>query len=141
MAVHPTPLLRPLISIELLQRMNFAAEAEESRRLWMRTYPTAAGNIPEVLLRSFPTANRLVVETIVFTPYGELGGKTLAQAVMFGEKEQQATRAAARLLADGRDPRAVPARFLIGAARCALDQRMAPPREIAENFYRVLERR
>ena len=48
---------------------------------------------------------------------------------------------AGRRLAAGNDPGIVPERFLIGAARYALDNRLARPGVIAKNFYRELERR
>ena len=48
--------------------------------------------------------------------------------------------AAARLAA-GVDPGVVPARFLIGAARFALDHKLARPGAITENFYKELSRR
>jgi hypothetical protein len=48
---------------------------------------------------------------------------------------------AARRLASGGDPGIIPERFLIGAARVALDRRLAGPSAIAENFYRELARR
>ena len=37
--VHPTPYLRVLISIELLRRMGFQAEAEKYARAWTTLYP------------------------------------------------------------------------------------------------------
>jgi hypothetical protein len=48
---------------------------------------------------------------------------------------------AARRLATGTDPGVIPERFLIGAARVALEQRLARPEVIADNFYRELARR
>jgi hypothetical protein len=48
---------------------------------------------------------------------------------------------AARRLSAGTDPGIVPERFLIGAARYALDHRLARPQVIADNFYRELARR
>jgi len=48
---------------------------------------------------------------------------------------------AARRLAAGNDPGIIPERFLIGAARAALDRRLARPGVISENFYRELSRR
>jgi hypothetical protein len=48
---------------------------------------------------------------------------------------------AARRLAAGTDPGIVPERFLIGATRVALNQRLARPGEITVNFYRELARR
>ena len=48
---------------------------------------------------------------------------------------------AAGRLAQGNDPGVVPARFLIGAARVALERRLAAPEVIAKNFYVELARR
>lgn len=139
---HPTPYLRAFISIELLRRMGFADHGAQYRQLWNRIYPSAsAGNIPGEILRSFPEANALVVDTVCYQPYAELGNKSLAQVMRFGQKEQQMVEEAARRLAAGNDPGIVPERFLIGAARFALDNRLAQPGAIAENFYKELARR
>jgi hypothetical protein len=48
---------------------------------------------------------------------------------------------AAGRLAAGVDPGIVPERFLIAAARVALDRRLARPGVISQNFYDALERR
>jgi hypothetical protein len=48
---------------------------------------------------------------------------------------------AARRLATGTDPGIIPERFLVGAARYALDQRLAEPGAITEHFYKELARR
>jgi hypothetical protein len=139
---HPTPYLRAFISIELLRRMGFTDYASQYRRLWNRVYPNAlAGNIPRPILKTFPEANALVVDTICFQPYGELGNKSLSQVVRFGQKEQQIVEEAARRLAAGNDPGIVPERFLIGATRFAIDNRLARPGVITENFYKELSRR
>jgi hypothetical protein len=141
-AVHPTPYLRLFLSIELLRRMGFPKEAEQYRRLWTRLYPNPrAGNIPPVLLDTFPAANAIVVDTVCFTPYAELGNKSLAQVIRFEAKEQQMIEEAARRLAAGTDPGVIPERFLIGAARFALDHRLARPGAITVNFYNELARR
>jgi hypothetical protein len=139
---HPTPYLRSFISIELLRRMGFPDEAEEYRRMWNRLYPNPrAGNLPRALLESFPEVNRLVVDTVCFQPYQELGNKSLAQVIPFAPKEQQMVEEAARRLAAGIDPGIIPERFMIGAARFALDHRLARPDVITENFYQELARR
>jgi hypothetical protein len=141
-AVHPTPYLRPFLSIELLRRMGFPAQAEQYRRLWTRLYPNPrAGNIPGPMLDTFPEANALVVDTVCFQPYAELGNKSLAQVIRFEPKEQQMIEEAARRLSAGTDPGVVPERFLIGAARFALDHRLARPGVITKNFYAELARR
>jgi hypothetical protein len=139
---HPTPYLRSFISIELLRRMGFPDEAEEYRRMWNRLYPNPrAGNLPRALLDSFPEVNRLVVDTVCFQPYQELGNKSLAQVIPFAPKEQQMVEEAARRLASGVDPGIIPERFLIGATRFALDHRLARPDVITEHFYKELARR
>jgi hypothetical protein len=70
-----------------------------------------------------------------------LGNKSLAQVMGFAPKEQQMIEEAARRLAARTDPGIIPARFLIGAARVALDRRLASPEVIAGEFYRELARR
>lgn len=141
-APHPTPYLRTYLSIELLRRMGFPQEAQQYQRLWQRMYPNpGAGNIPEGLLRSFRTVVPLVVDTVCYQPYPTLGDKTLAQVIRFAPKEQQMIEEAGQRLAAGNDPGVVPERFMIGAARFALDQRLARPAQITENFYKELARR
>jgi hypothetical protein len=139
---HPTPYLRALISIELLRRMGFRDHAAAYRQLWMRMYPNPrAGNLPRALLDTFPATNALVVDTICFQPYPSLGNRSLAQVMRFEDKDQVMIEEAARRVSAGIDPGIIPERFLIGATRVALDQRLARPGVIADNFYRQLARR
>jgi hypothetical protein len=141
-ARHPVPYLRTFISIELLRRMGFPDEAGQYRRLWLRLYPNPrAGSMPSRLLDNFPEVIARVVDAICFQPYQELGNKSLAQVIRFQPKEQQMIEEAARRLAAGIDPGVVPERFLIGAARFALDHRLARPGVITDNFYKELARR
>jgi hypothetical protein len=140
--VHPTPYFRTLINVELLRRMGFRDHAEQYRRVWTRIYPNpAAGDIPRALLDSFAEANALAVDTMCFRPYPTLGNRSLAQVIPFQPKEQTMIEEASRRLAAGTDPGIVPERFLIGAARFALDNRLAQPAVIAKNFYLELARR
>lgn len=139
---HPTPYLRTFISVEVLRRMGFAEEAEHFKHAWNQVYPSSrAGTLPEKLLQTFDEANRLVVDTVCFQPYPSLGNKSLAQVYHFSDRDQQMTEESARRLAAGVDPGIVPARYLVGAARFALDQRLARPGVIMENFYTELARR
>jgi hypothetical protein len=140
--VHPTPYLRVFISLDLLRRMGFEQQAEAYREAWNRLYPPRlAAAIPAVIRRSFDRARRLVVNTICFTPYRQLGGKSLAQVVMFRPKDHQMVKEAAGRLASGTDPGIIPERFLVGAARWALDHNLARPGIIARHFYEALGRR
>lgn len=137
--VHPTPYLRVLINLELLRRMGFPAEAEAFDRLWRRLYPRPeAGNLPPAMLATFPRANRLVVDTICFQPYPQLGGKRLADVVRFRPAHQAMVAEAAGRIAKGVDPGIIPARFLVGAARWALARQLAPPEKITADFYKAL---
>jgi hypothetical protein len=139
---HPTPRLRTLISIELLRRMGFEHEANHYSNSWRLMYPiNQRGNIPTSVWKTFPTANRIVVDTICYQPYKELGNKSLAQVTGFSRHHQQMMEEAAGRLAAGNDPGVVPARFLIGAARIAMDRKLAKPSVIASHFYQELARR
>jgi hypothetical protein len=93
------------------------------------------------LLHNFPETIAAVVDAICFQPYPSLGNKALAQVIRFAPKEQQMIEEAAQRLAQGNDPGVIPERFLIGAARFALDHRLASPGVITENFYKELARR
>ena len=140
--VHPTPYLRVLISIELLRRMGFDAEAEKYARAWTSLYPAPKpGLLPEEILRTAPRAIALVVDALCYKPFKEIGNKSLAEVYRFGQKEQRMIEEAARRLATGDDPGIVPERFLIGAARFALDNQLASAEKIKEKFYSELSRR
>jgi len=138
--VHPMPYMRTLLNAELLRRMGFPQEAEMARQLWLHLYPQPQG-IPPLLLRTFPEAHRLVVDTICFQPYRELGGKRLVDVVSFRPDYQPMLIEAAGRLAAGTDPGIIPARFLVGAAREALNRNLARPGQITANFYQALTRR
>ncbi len=138
--VHPTPYLRALINFELLRRMGFAQEAAVYHQLWMHLYPRPQG-IPAPIMHTFPQAHRLVVDTICFQPYRELGGKRLVDVVAFRPEHQAMVQEAAARLASGTDPGIIPSRFLIGAGREALAQDLARPGQITKHFYRALVRR
>jgi len=140
--VHPTPYLRLFLSTELLRRLGFKAEAREYARAWTRIYPNPrAGTIPRGVLRTFPRACALAVDTMCFQPYPSLGNKSLAQVIRFEKKDQKMIEEAAQRMAAGVDPGIIPERYLIGAARVALNRRLARPGVITKNFYHELVRR
>ena len=122
--------------------MGFQTEARRFRDMWRRLYPDPRrGNIPAVLHDTMDAVNPLVVDVVCFRRYAELGNRSLHETMAFGTKEQQMIEECARRLASGTDPGIVPARFLIGAARLALDRRLARPDAITNNFYKELSRR
>jgi hypothetical protein len=140
--VHPTPYLRVFISLILLRRMGFRATAAALGRVWRHLYPEGGrGLIPDSLLRTFDAAAESVVDTIVFRPHPQFGGKSLIQAVPFGPDQLAILKVAGQRLAQGKDPGSIPLRFMIGAARFAIDKRLATPQVITDNFYRTLGRR
>jgi hypothetical protein len=140
--VHPTPYLRVPISLALLERMGFVKEAEAYWRVWRRMYPRAdSGTIPPAVIESFPRARRLVVDTVCFQPYEQLGGKSLAGVVQFTPVHWAMVQEAGTRIASGTDPGIIPERFLVGAVRFALDSKLASPDELTANFYDALERR
>jgi hypothetical protein len=139
---HPTPWLRTLLSIELLRRMGFEEDAARQRAAWLRLYPDPRiGTMPAQLVATHPEAIALVVDTICFRPYPGLGGQSLAASVRFEPKHQAMVEQAARRLAAGTDPGVLPSRYLIAAARVALDRRYARPGTIARRFYEELSER
>lgn len=139
--VHPLPLLRTRISTELLNRMGFTQDARRFRQLWDTMYSGIQPAAPTALLRTADRCIPLVVDTLCFTPYAALGGIPLARVVSFDHRHQAMVVEAGERLARGTDPGIVPERFLIGAARYALDHRRASPDAIASTFYRDLARR
>src|SRR3984885_1258594 len=139
---HPTPYLRLLISAEMLRRMGFNTEAEQYARAWTRIYSNPrAGSIPRKVLATFPKACALAVDTMCFRPFRSLGNKSLSQVIRFEKKDKAMIEESAKRIAAGVDPGIIPERFLIGAARIALDRRLARPGVITENFYSELVRR
>ena len=139
---HPTPYLRLLISSEMLRRMGFEKEAEQYSRAWNRIYPNPhTGTIPKKVLATFPKACRLAVDTMCYRPFRSLGNKPFSQVIRLGKKDQKMIEEAAQRLAAGTDPGIIPERYLIGAARHALDMHLARPGVITTNFYKELVRR
>jgi hypothetical protein len=139
---HPTPYLRLLVSAEMLRRMGFKTEADQYARAWMRIYPNPrAGTIPKSVIATFPKACATAVDAMCFQPYPSLGDKSLSELIRFEKKDQTMIEESAKRMAAGVDPGIIPERFLIGAARVALNRRMARPGVITRNFYHELVRR
>ncbi len=142
--MHPTPYLRVLLSVELLRRMGFHGRGRAIRaRVDDALFRPAAGidAARGLLLHVRHAPIPLVVEALCYQPFAEIGNKALAEVYRFGQKEQRMIEECAQRLAAGTDPGIVPERFLIGAARYALDNRLAGADTIREGFYRELARR
>lgn len=142
LSVHPTPYLRVLINLILLRRMGFESMATQLLRVWKRLYPNiTVDDIPPRFMKSFYPAAEMVVDTMVFQSYPQFGNKCLARVVQFGPPQMSMIELAGQRLAAGQDPGTVPLRFMISAARFAIDRQLAPPQTITDNFYRILGRR
>ena len=108
------------------------------RRLWTRLYPDAragqhsrgaAGQLARGRTRSWSTRS-------ASGPSRRWAASRCARSCRFAPKEQQIVEEAAGRLAAGTDPGIIPERLVIGAARVALDRRLARPGVITKNFYR-----
>ena len=142
LGVHPTPYLRVPISLVLLRRMGLGKMADDLGRVWRRLYPRVTpADIPPALTATFDRAAELAVDTMVFQPHTQLANKSVAQLLTFGPEQMAMVETAGRRLAAGQDVGTVPPRFMVGAARFALEQGLAPPQTITQNFYRTLGRR
>ena len=141
MGAHPPPYLRAFINIELLRQLGFSRDVQVLEIVWKRLYPSPRrGSLPTSLLATFPKASRIVVTSICFEPYVQLGNKSLAEVVRFKPANTVMVQEAAQRIAAGNDPGIIPERFLVGAARVALEGRYAPPEVISKNFYEALRR-
>ncbi|RSM35602.1 hypothetical protein DMA12_43555 [Amycolatopsis balhimycina DSM 5908] len=141
-AVHPVPYLRAKLSVELLRRIGFRRHADSYAELWRRLYPGARlSGAPGALQATAATAIPAVVDAMCFTSFPSLGHRPLARVLRFEPKEQAMIEEAAERLADGVSPGVVPERFLIGAVRFALDERMAPPQRLVGFFMEELGRK
>lgn len=137
--VHPTSYLRPMINTELMRRIGFEKRADAFDRDWRCLYPRdIADRLPAPLRESFPVAVKETVTALCFQPHTAYGGRKLVQVVRFRPQDAATVREAANRLGAGGNPGIVPERFLIAAARDALERRVAPPERIARNFYNVL---
>ena len=140
--VHPVPYLRAKLSIELLRRMGFGQHADSYAGMWRKLYPRAKLiDAPGGLMRTAGRAIPEVVDAMCYTAFPALGKRSLAQVMRFEQKEQAMIEEAAERLAHGTSPGVVPERFLIGAVRFGLEQRMASPQRLFNYFMEELGRR
>lgn len=137
--VHPTSYVRPLINTELLKRIGFAKEAEAFEQGWRSIYPASVTKgLPDAFWRTFARASRETVQALCFEPHHAYGGKALTNVVRFRRQDLPVVREAAKRMADGTNPGIVPERFLICAAREALQRKLAEPDRISARFYDAL---
>ncbi|URD60742.1 hypothetical protein M8312_13340 [Sphingomonas sp. KRR8] len=140
-AVHPTPIIRVLLNIELLQRMGFGDDARQFRAAWDKLYPSSAwAQVPAWVRDKLPAQISAMVTAICYSPSPEYGGKCLAEVARFEPKHALLTQEAAVRLEAGDSTGVLPERFLIGAARLALARGKVSPETIYRSFYATLGR-
>jgi hypothetical protein len=140
-AVHPTPIIRVPLNIQLLERMGFAADARQFRAAWDRLYPASVwAQVPAWVRDKLPQQIAAMVDAVCFSPAAEYGGKRLADVVRFEPKHALLMQEAAVRLEAGASTGVLPERFLIGAVRLALARRKVAPEALYRSFYATLAR-
>lgn len=119
---HPTGYLRVPILAEMLRRMGFDEYSARLAQVWSKVYSLARGHrIPRLLLSEAPRVIPAIVDEIAYQPRRALAEQSLAGVIPFRREDQAAIRRSGMLLAAGRKPGNVPPRFLVGAARYAIE--------------------
>lgn len=119
---HPTGYLRILILAEMLRRMNFEAEAQKLQRVWTRLYDLRRGHrLPRALLAESKRAIPAVVDEMMFQPRRALAERAVESVIPFRREDQAAIRRGGLLMAQGRTPADLPPRFMVSAARYAIE--------------------
>ncbi|MDJ1156818.1 hypothetical protein QNA08_00980 [Chelatococcus sp. SYSU_G07232] len=124
---HPTGYLRVPIAAETLNRMGYPEQAERLAGVWSRLYDPRRGHrIPAPLLREARRTIPAVVDEMAFQPRRSLGERALASIIPFRREDEAAIRRGGMLLARRRVPVDLPPRFLVSAARHAIEAGIKP---------------
>jgi hypothetical protein len=143
LSVHPTPYLRMFIQAEMLRRMGFPRDARRLTGIWGTLYArhVPGGRIPPRLIASASRIIPHVVDEIAFQPRRGLAQRALVDVVPFRVADEQRIQSAAPSIARGVLPPDLPARFAVGASRCAFEGRLAPPEIISRAVLQGLAAR
>lgn len=137
---HPTPYLRVLISTYTLGRLGFAKDAARMQREWKKRYPLTKGHrIPKNLLKTAPRAIPIVVRTLLWTPYRQLGGKRLVELVNYSKKMHRRVLAGSTKLVVGDRSAGLPKRLIISAAVYAFERCPDKAKAIRRAVFRALD--
>ncbi|MCZ7660872.1 MAG: hypothetical protein M5U07_25025 [Xanthobacteraceae bacterium] len=124
---HPTGYLRVLILAEMLRRMGFEPYGRTLGRIWTRLYDPRRGHrLPRILVAEARRAIPAVVDEIAFQTRRALAERALASIIPFTREDQAAIRRGGLRLAQGRAPADLPPRFLVSAARYAIEAGLHP---------------
>lgn len=142
LAVHPVPYLRAFIMAEMIERLGFGEHAARVRKVWDGLYGhhLAGSRLPQILVESAPVVIPEVVDEVAFQTRRGLAGHRLVDILPFTPADERRIRTAAQQIASGRISVALPPRFTVGAARYALEGKLAPPDEISRVILTHLNR-
>lgn len=119
---HPTGYFRIFILAEMLRRMDFKADARQIAQVWTGLYDLRRGHrLPRVLLEESKRAIPALVDEIAFQPRRALAERNVSTVIPFRPEDQAAIRRGGLLLARGRTPVDLPPRFMVSAARYAIE--------------------
>jgi hypothetical protein len=143
MGVHPTAYLRAFVLAHMLERMGFGDDARRARVVWGEMYSRHAAHarIPRAMLQTAARIIPHVVDEIAYQTRRNLAQHALADVVPFHAEDEREIKRAARSIARGHVPPALPPRFAVSASRYAFDQSLAPPQVIARAVLGDLARR
>jgi hypothetical protein len=138
---HPTGYLRGWILAEMLERMEFAADAGRVRQVWTSLYrPELGHRIPPELLQTARTIIPAVVDEVAFQARLNLAQRALADVITFEAADERAIQRGARALARGTVPASLPPRFLVSASSYAVGNGV-PARRLSEMVIEHLAKR
>jgi hypothetical protein len=136
---HPTPYFRILINTYTLGRLGFSREAEKMSREWKSRYPLSKSHkIPARLLRTASKVIPIVVRTLLWTPYAELGGRRAVDLVNYSKKTHDKVLIGTKELLAGRRVRGLAKRLIISAAVYAFERRPDKAKVIKQALFRSL---
>lgn len=142
LSVHPVPYLRGFLLAEMVRRVGFPQMARRLRLVWRKLYQPhlAAARLPRRLMATARIVIPQVVDEIAFQTRRGLAGHALVDVIPFDRDDERRIRRAARQIGAGQLPADLPPRFAVGAARYALERKLAPPATISQTVINHLSR-
>lgn len=109
-------------------------------RAWKERYPLSKGHrIPRTILETAPKVIPVVVKTLLWTPYPELGGKKMVDLVSYSKRMHRAVQAGSRRLLKGSTPADLPKRLIISAGVYAFRKEPDRAKQIRSALLKALD--
>jgi hypothetical protein len=136
---HPTPYLRVLISTYTLGKLGFTRESEKMSKEWKNRYPLSKGHkIPVRLVKTASQVIPIVIRTLLWTPYTELGDRRVVDLVSHSRKTHDRVLMGSRDLLAGRRVRGLAKWLIISAAVYAFERQPDKAKLIKRALFRSL---